>query len=170
MRTIFILLLGLTSHACLSQEIKLGDTVAVANVNITKVEGQTKSGYTDIEYTLPKYLAGEINQLADDEMWDEKKKAAALAFSKANQKGGKIKVSIGRSTMGAANTKWFTIIIKKNGQEVLRRQLAEESAKPGPFWWNISIVSIGKPIELPFDVYIIDAVSEDSKRFHFRLF
>ncbi|MEO0108805.1 MAG: hypothetical protein ABIK62_06505 [candidate division WOR-3 bacterium] len=128
-------------------------------------------GHTWIDYKSPRQLEDELAKEAQLKMWSESEVAKRRCWIPA---GGEVVVHISRGTLGSANTRWFTVIVKDGDRELVRRQgeedipdwnppsLYDRSATSGE-WWNLMVVSIPEPLERPINVYVIDDILK--KRF-----
>jgi hypothetical protein len=157
--TIILMLPVLT--AAIAQEMAIGDTSVINNHSITKVSGGTKGyGYTKIEYQTQAEILKVLKVTAESEMWDAKTKKEEFDYTQNYEKGGAITLRIGRLSIDAANTEWYTIICKKGTTEVFRKQLKAKLAnvpRSDDLWWNIKITSIPMLIKPPFDVFVVEA-------------
>ena len=83
--------------------------------------------------------------------------------------GGKIKLEIGRTTIGSANLDMFTILIKDDQEKELYRQALGSSIPETPngdkLWWNIAIHSIPAKIRPPFYIYVVDKMYDKPFKF-----
>ena len=77
--------------------------------------------------------------------------------------GGKVIIRIYRSTIGAANTKYFLYVFTKDGKEIFRRKgynsIAEVPSSGGGMWWNISEVSIPEYFGNEITLFVVDELS-----------
>ena len=85
------------------------------------------------------------------------------ALANAAPKGGQILISIGRSSIEAANTKHFEFIILQDGIEIYRvngndRIPNVPSSRNGD-WMNYKAVTLTQPFENNLKVYVIDKVN-----------
>jgi hypothetical protein len=121
-----------------------------------------------IEYESYNYLLGELEKEAEVQMFTESQRT-----QKRNDipLGGEIIVHICELTIGAANTKYFTVIVEENGKEIIRENgrdnIPEVPRSPGGCWWNLMIVYIDKSVEHPLKVYVIDELS--NKRYEYTI-
>ena len=103
-------------------------------------------------------------------MWtDEQYKKELEVYSYL--KGGIVFLDITRPTIGAANTEFFTIIIRDSADnEITRKQLDSKVAdysKRGSVtdWNNSGFIVIREPLPKEFKVYVIDAVLQERYEF-----
>jgi hypothetical protein len=141
-----------------SKQSKFGSTVELIE----------KGAYATIEYKSHKQLLVELNSKAKNEMW---------SADKLNKKehevspGGHVIVSVSGPTIGSANTKyWMYVVQTMDGQEILRKSGVDDIpdftySKYGTTWWNIDVISIDKPMNSPFKVFVIDSLSEKRSGF-----
>jgi hypothetical protein len=84
--------------------------------------------------------------------------------------GGSLVLNIERSTIGAANTKYFTMIVfDRAGKEIVRRVGSDSTAEvPGSngMWWNIMIVDLPETIEPPIKIRVVDALHKNATEFN----
>jgi len=129
-----------------------------------RIKGNNNS-WIGLKSTLIKYISHEenlreINQKSIEEMWKPKKKQRYLDL-RNHFSGGSIKLQIKRNTIGAANTKYFTFIIKdKNDLKEIFRKKLDSSVPMVPScakcpWINFAFLPL-KKIEFPFYVYLVD--------------
>ena len=116
-------------------------------------------GSTRLEYKSYSELRSELNKKAETQLWAQQEITNQKAILPV---GGELIVYIQRITIGAANTKWFTVIVKDEGTEIVREK-GEESV-PDYFvlldetiWWNLMIVDLPSHSE-HFTVYVVDAL------------
>lgn len=154
---------------------KAGKNRKMGNHEILKVEGIEKYGYTNIQYMSRIDVINETKRRADKEMWTAEKLQKTLGLFDSTKYGGRIVLSIGRITIGAANTKYFTIIIKdKDGNEVFRKKfdeaIPEVPSSGSEIWTNIKSESVWDVVlSTPFDVFIIDAIDDENPKTQFRV-
>lgn len=83
--------------------------------------------------------------------------------------GGILVVTIKRSTIGAANTHFFTVIVFDGTGKEITRSVGKESVAevPGPdrMWWNIMIVPLPKISDGSVKIRVVDAIA--NKAFEF---
>ena len=129
-------------------------------------------GFTNIGYETFQQVIDKVLKRAIDEMWSEDKKNSTLETYATFMPGGYIHLAISRTTIGAANTEWFTIIVQDSSEkEIYRKTLKSDIADTPSYgnanWSNSAIVSIQVPLKKPFYVYVIDALGTKNKRFKF---
>lgn len=153
------------------------DSTADASVKgytVKLVEGKHKysGGYTRIKYSNTLQTLDEARANAKKKMTADDELASDLQSIREIGLGGTLRLDIGRGTIGAANTKWFTIVIKDmNDKELFRKQLDNDipetpsSGMSGGNWWNIDILGIDKKIRPPFYVYVADQLQDAPFKF-----
>jgi hypothetical protein len=86
--------------------------------------------------------------------------------------GGRLILHIERSSIGAANTQYFTVIIfDRTDKEVLSRVGSDSIAEiPGSndMWWNIMIVDLPVIYETPIKIRVVDTLSNTASEFNAR--
>lgn len=115
-----------------------------------------------------------VDYVDRDMLIQREQKKAALAFSEADLSNihPYITVSLSTPTIGSANTKWWRVIIKDEiGNVVVDKtgnsRIARYETNAGiTTWKNTMIVPIGD-LEPPFDVYVIENISDN--RWGFRI-
>jgi len=84
--------------------------------------------------------------------------------------GGRLVLNIERSTIGAANTKYFTVIVfDRTGKEIVRGVGSKSTAEiPGSNgkWWNIMTVELPEISETPIKIRVVDALSNKASEFN----
>ncbi|PHR49845.1 MAG: hypothetical protein COA32_01540 [Fluviicola sp.] len=142
----------------------------IKRYSVEKISGKHKyGGATKIQYKSLFQLLSEIEKKAKKEMWTYEEKKSKIDAYKSFYKGGEIRLDIERTTLGAANTKYFSIIIKDlDENELYRKDLDSnipETPKSNDYWWNISIEGIDKRIRAPFYVYVVDKLEDAPFKF-----
>lgn len=81
-------------------------------------------------------------------------------------------VHIERSTIGAANTKWFTYLIRQDGKEIQRqkgttgvRGVPSTPVAAGKPWTNTDVVITKKIFKKPFQFFVIDDISKERSEY-----
>lgn len=121
----------------------------------------TRNNGTAIGYETPAELAANFEKEAQLNMWTDQDKQTKKATLPA---GGVLRLGIMRQTLGAADTKFFTVVVRnEKGEEVLRKEL--ESSVPSylpvagvSFYRNLALLPIQEPLKTGYTVYVIDAV------------
>jgi len=102
-------------------------------------------------------------------MWTKEHFQSEIKMEKFIYVGGQIILHIERTTIGSANTEFFTIIIKDSDEnEILRKTLKSDIPDPSysnDTWRNFALCSVDKRIKTPFFVYIVDAIEEETFKF-----
>ena len=146
------------------------DAMQIKGYLVKKLSGKHKySGVTKIEYKSLSQILSEIEKKAKKEMWTNEDKQSKIVAYKSFSKGGQIRLDIERTTIGAANTEYFSIIIKDIDEKELCRFDLEsripETPNSNDYWWNIGIQTIEKRIKAPFYVYVIDRLEDAPFKF-----
>ena len=108
----------------------------------------------------------------------ENRKSAKLKMEKpppsvVGKVGGRLLVHVHESTIGAANTKYVLVVVKKNGVEILREQGTSRVAsvgssnRYGTVWNNLMIVNLPVTATPPFTVYVVNEIG--SRRFEYNI-
>lgn len=84
--------------------------------------------------------------------------------------GGILTLHIERSTIGAANTEYFTVIVfDRTGKEILRRiggdSIAEVPNSNGK-WWNLMVIRLPEISEMPIKIRVVDTLSNKASEFN----
>ncbi len=142
----------------------------IKGYSIRRISGNHKyGGVTKIEYKSLSQILSETEKNAEKEMWTSKDKQSKIETYKSFYKGGEIRLDIERTTIGAANTEFFSIIIKDLAENELYRVNLDsdipETPNSNDYWWNISIQGIDKRIKAPFYVYIVDRLEDAPFKF-----
>ncbi len=125
----------------------------------SKVTVDNKSASAKVEYKSYNYLINETKKKSTTEMWDEKRLQNEL---EQVPKGGYVIIHITASTIGAANTEYWSYVIKDmDGQEITRKHGDNDipeytTSQYGTTWWNIDLVPIMTKINGPFKVFVVD--------------
>jgi len=142
----------------------------IKSYSIRKISGKHKyGGVTKIEYQSLSQILSETEKTAKKEMWTSEDLQSKLEAYKRLYIGGQIRLDIERTTIGAANTEYFSIIIKDLAENELYRVDLDsdipETPNSNDYWWNISIEGIDKRIRAPFYVYIVDRLEDAPFKF-----
>lgn len=146
------------------------DALQIKGYSVKKVSGKHKyGGYTKVEYQSLTQLIAETRKESEKEMWTKEKLQSTIDLYKSTCIGGQIRLDIERTTIGGANTEYFTIIIKDNAENELYRETLDSDV-PNPSrsndnWWNIKSCWLDKRIKAPFYVYIVDALEDAPFKF-----
>jgi hypothetical protein len=84
--------------------------------------------------------------------------------------GGTVKAYIERSTIGAANTEYFTFIVfDASGREVLRHvgsdDIANVPSGSSDMWWNIELFNLPGNMQRPLIIRAVDTLMNKSYEF-----
>jgi hypothetical protein len=161
--TILAQLLVLVAMA--QTEIKTGDTALISGHHIAKLNESTKKslGYIVVEYMNQKQLIERNHKLAEQEAWQEARRKEAAEYTEQHEKGGSVIFSIYRASIETADPKWFTIVIKKDDTELLRKRFTKDTDDTHPvfvdngYWRLLKGTPIPSLIAYPFDVHILEA-------------
>ena len=105
-----------------------------------------------ILYQNYQQLKAKTHEEADVEMWTETQLRSA---EERLPLGGKLEVHVRDITIDAADTEYYSVVVMKDGSEVLRhggRPSVPYYGALSEMWQNIMIVPIENPIKLPFQV------------------
>jgi len=144
------------------------DNLKIKGYSIKKLSGKDRyDGVTKIEYQSLIQLLDETRKTSEKEMWTKEKLQSTLNEKISTCKGGEVKLYIERNSIGSAETKWFSIIIKDlSEKELFRVDLENEiPVYITDKWVNISYYNVDKRIKAPFYVYIIDKLEEAPFKF-----
>ena len=142
----------------------------IKGYSVKRISGKHKyGGVTEIGYKSLSQILSEIEKKAEKEMWTMEDKQSKVEAYKTFYKGGQIRLDIERTTIGSANTKYFSIIIKDLSENELYRidldSDVPETPNSNDYWWNISIEGIEKRIRAPFYVYVVDRLEDAPFKF-----
>lgn len=149
----------------------LNDSIDASQPNgytIKKLSGEHKyGGVTQIEYKSLAQLLNEAKKDSEKQMWTKEKTQSILESLKRRCKGGYIRLYIERITIGSANTKMFSIIIKDTVEnELYRIELKDNIPQySSDNWRNYGLAYIDKMIKPPFYVYIVDGIADAPFKF-----
>lgn len=135
-----------------------------------KISGSHKyGGRTKVTWTPLVGLLEEARKDATKQMQPEAELQALLSSYYGSSQGGRIRIDIERSTIGAANWKYFTVVVQDStGAEVFRKELDSDIPEySSGDWWNIDLVNVAPYVRPPFNVFVIDQL-EDAP-FNFRV-
>lgn len=158
-----------------SNNWKVGKTVKIYNHNIVRVAGQ--GGFfsptiTNLKFIDGDYLVNKAKADAVKEMWTEEDRINKISFY--NQLSGIISLKLVRSTIDAANPKFFTLIIKDNNDKEFFRErfdamIPDYGISSGiTYWYSYPSMFIPEGVIPPFSVYIIDEISDPAQH-HFKI-
>ncbi|HRH71334.1 MAG TPA: hypothetical protein PLB89_17665 [Flavobacteriales bacterium] len=135
-----------------------------------KISGSHKyGGKTKVTWTPLVGLLEEARKDAAKQMQPDAELQTVLSSYYAVSEGGRIRIDIERSTIGAANWEYFTIVVQDStGSEIFRKALDSDVPEySSGDWWNINLVNIPGYVRPPFNVFVIDQL-EDAP-FNFRI-
>jgi hypothetical protein len=123
-----------------------------------------------LKYEDHQHLAQEEKDKARNERTSTERLNASLSRI---PKGGRLVITVRRSTIGAANTEYFlAIVTDPKGNEIVRRygpdDIANTPSTPGGSWWNLFLVDIPKDIGKGVNVRIVDRLDNDVSDFTLR--
>ncbi|MEI8138122.1 MAG: hypothetical protein WCH21_12430 [Bacteroidota bacterium] len=152
---------------------KIGKDKVIYETTIKRLEGNNDAGgVTNVGYETFDKLIAKTTKKADSEMWTPEKKEKMLDLYQRASQGGMVYLYINRLTIGAANLKYFTVIIKDStdSKEILRQELDDKIPNVpsgNDYWWNYSSIPIPEKIAGKFYIYIIDKLGGDNNKFKF---
>ena len=144
------------------------EAMLIKGYSVKKLSGKHKyGGVTKIEYKSCQQLIDEVKERADKQMWANEVLQSNLDFYKRTCKAGQVILYIERTTIGSANTEYFTIIIKdKNENELYRKELENDIPEySSDWWWNYGYAYLDKRIKAPFYVYVVDRLEDAPFKF-----
>jgi hypothetical protein len=153
---------------------KVGNEKIINGNTILRVEGKNKlHAVTNICYKSYDQLLLEVESKSEKEMWTSEQKNEKINLYNNFALGGLLQLYITRLTIDAANTEWFTIIIKdSNEKEILRKELEPSIPNtPSMFvdWSNYGFVFLNSKINGSFFVYVIDKLGNENSKFKFEI-
>lgn len=140
----------------------------IKGYSVKRLSGRHKyGGVTKVEYYSLTQLIDELKEDAEKQMWPPGKLETSINSYKSFYKGGLVRLYIERITIGAANTEYFSIIIKDlNEDELYRVELDSDiPSYSSDNWWNYGYVYVNKKIKAPFYVYVIDRLQDAPFKF-----
>ena len=164
MKSIILLILTLVFVNCSSFMFE-GLKYSKNNSTIEVVENKAN---IKIEYQSYEYLLRDIYKKSNIEMWTKDRVDREIKLS---PHGGYVIIIISRSTIGAANTKYYNYIVQSmDGTEILREKGKDNTphytvSQYGTVWWNTEFICINKKVTGPFRVYVIDTISSKRSQF-----
>lgn len=141
---------------------------------ITRLEGKNLSSVTNIGYQTLTQKKNRIEADSRNEMWTQEEKDRRVNMYETSATGGIIYFYIVRSTIEAANTDKFTVIIHDSTEkELFRARLESKIPSPplnGGSWWNVDEIALPVNMSGPFFyVYIIDHLDRENSRYKFQV-
>lgn len=146
------------------------ETCHITGYSVKKISGQHKYGgvtkvqYMNLQQVLQKLKADGEKQMETPEMMKEK----VMAY-KSTSLGGQIQLDVERITIGAADLKQFTIIVKDVEEKELFRKDLESSvpeySSSNDNWWNLDLIQVGNKLPAHFFVYVIDRLEDAPFKF-----
>lgn len=128
--------------------------------DITKISNMNSYGWVSIEYKAHKLLLEEKIEKLKNKFASESEVNNAASNIPL---GGRVIIHINRSSIGAANTKYFLYVFTKDGKEVFRQKgydsIAEVPSSSGGMWWNLSGVNIQEDFDSEITLFVIDELS-----------
>ncbi|MCW4469104.1 hypothetical protein OGH69_09025 [Flavobacterium sp. MFBS3-15] len=140
----------------------------IKGYKVKLISGKHKyGGTTELKYTS---LVQEIENLKKEsakEMWSEDKLKSETDILKRSAKGGIVMLTVERSTIDAANSDMFSIIVKdKDEKEIYREDFDSNVAEvSSSVWWNINNSFIPSKVKAPFYVYVVDGLQDAPFKF-----
>ena len=131
----------------------------------------SKSNLVSIEYKTHEELFVEKVQEGKREFLSTE---SVMEKTERISQGGYLVVHLERSTIGAANSKYFlAIVIDSDGNEIVRKvgpdSIPEVPRGRNRNWWNLFIVEIPTEINDSFNVRIVDRLGESVSDFRVML-
>jgi len=154
---------------------KVGNEKVLYGNRVIRLEGNNgTNGITNIAYETFAQVKSNLEKKAENEMWTEEKKNEKIESFKSFASGGIIHLYLTRLTIGAANTKYFTVIVKDSSEkeiyrEELKNDIPNTPASGSDYWWNTANIYIKEPITGSFYIYVIDALGREYPRFKFEV-
>ena len=137
------------------------DAIQIKEYSVKILSGKHKyGGVTKIQYQSLTQLIADAIKDSEKEMWSKEKLQSRIDLYKRACIGGIIRLDIERTTIGSANTEYYSIIIKDIAENELYRVDLEsdipETPNSNDYWWNIHREWIAKRIKAPFYVYVVE--------------
>jgi|GEM_PF-2541771 hypothetical protein len=150
---------------------ELSDILKVKGFTVKRISGKNKySGdKTRLEVRSLYELFSDIDKKAKNEMASSEDVKINKENVQQFAKGGQITLHIERGTIGAANTEYFSYVVKDINEKEICRGGFGESIPEVPIgdggWWNIATNTISDKTGNKFYVYIIDRLSDTQFKF-----
>jgi len=139
-----------------------------------KVKRLSKSnGYsiTNVAYQTFDQVKEDIVKSSENKMLSKEATEKEINTWKSFGAGGTIELYIERSTIGAANTEYFTIVVQdENKEEIFRKEfdsdIPERPRVGGGNWWNYTTCYLKEEVQgNKIYVYVIDDLSDKRHEF-----
>lgn len=147
------------------------DASQIKSYLVKKISGKQKSTAlkTSIKYSSIIQEIDELKKQADKEMWTKEKLDSMIDEYKKSAIGGIVELEIERYTIDAANTEYFSIIVKDSNDVEIYREDLKSSVPNVPNdnheWWNVGSIFLPKRIKAPFYVYVVDKIEETNFKY-----
>jgi len=119
-----------------------------------------------IEYRPYELLVSQARKSAANQMISESELDSQF---QRIPKGGQILVSISRSTISAANTKYFTFILTEGDREVAREtgfdMIPNLPALGSDLWYGFHLININEPFDNEISLFVVDNLSTTRNEF-----
>jgi hypothetical protein len=159
LKFVFLLFLGSYLSACASVG---GEKVSSSSGYKIEQISKNNSAYGNLNVSYKSY--DELVTIAEKKIANKMGTKEELAKEVAKiPPGGFFVVTINRSTIGAANPKWFTFVVKSDGKEIFRKTGANGVANTpvgvNMPWWSVEIVPIPNASFNNVTLYVADRLS-----------
>lgn len=133
---------------------------------ISNVEESEGSGIIELTYESSKQLNIDADKKIRNEMLDDK---GAQKIKSLIPNGGRLVFSIYQLTIGAANTEYFSYVVKINGEELYRKDgqpripsTPTHYGSKGVFWRNLDYIDLKNEIQIgdSIEVFVINKLSD----------
>lgn len=148
----------------------------VYNNDILRHKGKNDiGGVLNIGYQTSEQAIAKIKEKAKKEMWETEKEKESISTYDEYAKGGIIHLYLTRLTIDAANTEWFTVIVKdsSDSNEILRKELRSDipnrPSSGSDYWWNYATIYLNDKVDENFFIYVIDELKSDNNKFKFEV-
>lgn len=131
--------------------------------NESQIERVQSDAWSHIEYESYDYLASKLSAKAKNALWSPDRLKREL---KLLPPGGQVVAKVSSVTIESANTKyWEFVVTDLDGKEMQRRTGSNSIAnhntgKYSTEWWNIAVVRLHSPVNVPFKFHVIDNISD----------
>jgi hypothetical protein len=133
---------------------------------VNSILDQNATCCDSIEYKPYELLVSETKRFAQNQLLDNRQTELKLA---SLPKGGKIISTIRRSTIDAANTKYFTFILMDSDREILREEGYDRwpqiPSSGSDLWRNIHVTNLSDPFGEDLTIFIVDNVMRTRNEF-----
>jgi hypothetical protein len=161
----------LKKQAAIKEEM-VADSLEYSHIKDYKISlmgSNPQSGKTAVKYESLWQRLEDIDEKGKKMMWTKEKIKDERDYAIRMNRGGRITLEVERKTRGAAETKYFTIIVKDTDEnEISRETLANSSPSyQSGNYWNMGWSHMGSrtTIPAPFYVYVVDEITEHAYKF-----